>query len=248
MINHLKTLANGYDGGGYGERNVDSRGYKALARLDWNINDAHKATLRYNFAKGRRLNFGRSLNQLRLGDNGYYFNSTTHSIVAELQSRFSDTMNNELRIGYTRVRDFREPEGLQFPTVDIALSKNRKISFGAEPYSSANRLDQDIITITDNLNFFLGDHTLTVGTHNEIFKMMNLFIRENYGHYQYESVEDWLKVGTTQEVAPRQYDYSFQMLMGTAGGHHALVLHSLVFTFKMTGEFLMPCDLPMDFA
>lgn len=214
VINHLKTLTNGYDGGGYGERNVDTRGYKALLRLDWNINDAHKATLRYNFAKGRKLNFFRKPNELRFGENGYYFNSTTHSLVAELQSRFSDAINNELRLGYTRVRDFREIEGPQFPTVDIELSKSRKISFGSEPFACANQLDQDIITITDNLNFFLGDHTITFGTHNEIFKMMNLFIRENFGHYLYESIDDWLKVGTPQEVVPKQYDYSFSDVNG----------------------------------
>ncbi|MBR8732318.1 hypothetical protein IX339_001787 [Porphyromonas levii] len=214
VINHLKTLANGYDGGGYDAKNVDTRGYKALARFDWNINDNHKMTLRYNFTKGRKLNFSRGKDNLRLGDNGYYMNSTTHSLVTELQSRFSETISNEFRFGFTRVRDFREMVGIAMPTVSIELDGNRRISFGSEPYSSANELDQDIFTLADNLSLFLGDHTVTIGTHNEFFKMRNLFIRQNTGEYRYSSIADWLSVGTPQEVAPKQYDYSFSDVNG----------------------------------
>lgn len=214
VINHLKTITGGYDGGGYDVKNIDTRGYKALARFDWNINDDHKMTFRYNFTKGRKLNFGRGNNNLRLGDNGYYMNNTTHSFVTEFQSRFSETLSNEFRFGYTRVRDFRKPEGMAIPTVKIEMDGNRSITFGAEPYSSANELDQDILTLTDNFTMFLGDHTVTVGTHNEFFKMRNLFIRQNTGDYIYRSIGDWLTVGTSGEVAPKQYDYSFSDVNG----------------------------------
>lgn len=214
VMNKVKELTGGYDAGGYGPKDIDTESTKVLARVDWNINDNHKFTTRYNFVTGRRLNFGNSRSGLRFNDNGYYMNNTTHSLVTELNSRFGSDISNEFRFGYTRVRDFREVMGQPFPYVKIRLENNRNIQLGTEKYSAANELDQDIFTLTDNLSFFKGAHTITVGTHNEFFKMRNLFIRDNFGAYEYYSINDFLTVGTPAEVLPAQYDYSFSDVNG----------------------------------
>lgn len=209
VINHLKTLTGGYDGGGYGAMDVETKSTKVLGRIDWNISDSHKFTVRYSYLEGKDLNFSNSKNALRLNNNGYWMNNKTHSVVAELNSRFSDEWSNEFRFGYTGVRDFREIEGDPIPYVKINLSNSRSIELGSERYSPANRLDQDIFTLTNNVTWFKGNHTFTFGTHNEFYKMENLFIRENYGSYVYSSLNDFLTVGTAGEVAPNEYNYSF---------------------------------------
>jgi hypothetical protein len=55
----------------------------------------------------------------------------------------------------------------------------------------ANALDQDIWTITDNFTWYLGNHTLTAGTHNEFYKFCNLFIQDLYGTYYYANPEEF---------------------------------------------------------
>lgn len=209
VADKLSQLTGGYDGGGYGPRDIDTESTRFLGRIDWNINERNSFTLRYSYLQGKQLNFSNSSNNLRFNNNGYTMNNKTHSWVAELNSRLTDSWSNELRAGYTRVRDFREIAGQALPYVKINLTESRSIELGSERYSPANSLNQDVWTLTDNLTWNKGSHTFTFGTHNEFFKMANLFIRENYGSYVYNSLEDFLALGTANEVAPYEYNYSF---------------------------------------
>lgn len=209
VIAKLKNLTGGYDGGGYGSKSIDTKSTKLLTRLDWNINNNHKATLRYSYLDAKKVNFSNSANALHLNDNGYNMNNKTHSFVGELNSTFSPSWFNEFRLAYTRVRDFREVMGQSLPYVKINLENSRSIEMGTERYSPANKLDQDIWALTNNTTWNKGNHTITFGTHNEFFKMSNLFIRENYGSYVYNSLNDFLSIGTANEAAPYEYNYSF---------------------------------------
>ena len=54
-------------------------------------------------------------------------------------------------------------------------------NIGTEFSSGANKLNQDVYSFEDNLSWYLGNHTLTFGTHNEIYKISNLFIQASEG-------------------------------------------------------------------
>lgn len=209
IINKISQLTGGYDGGGYGPLDVDTYSNKFLARIDWNANDKNKFTLRYSLLDARSMNFSNKQAAARLNDNGYYMKNSTHSIVAELNTQISSLLANELRVGWTRVRDNRDPLGQAMPYVKIEqLSENTSLEFGTERFSMANSLNQDIFTLTDNLTRMVGNHSITVGTYNEFFNMSNLYLANNYGSYTYSSLDDFLSVGTANEVAPKYYDYS----------------------------------------
>ena len=72
-----------------------------------------------------------------------------------------------------------------------------------ENFSAANELDQDIVELTDDFTLLKGQHTITIGTHNEFFKFRNLFIRDTFGTYRFTSL-DLFEQGLAQ-----QYDRSF---------------------------------------
>lgn len=199
----------GYDPGSFGAYSSSQSSEKFFARLDWNVNDRNKITLRHSYVYGEQISISRSPNSVNFFNSGVFFPSTTNTSVFEWSSRLSNNMSNELRIGYTSVRDDRGPLGSPFPAVNIRLSGGRSINLGSEAFSVANQLDQDVLTITDNFTIFKGNHTLTFGTHNEFYSTYNLFIRQNYGAYSYYSLEDWETVGTDSEVLPRSYDYSY---------------------------------------
>jgi TonB-dependent Receptor Plug Domain. len=80
VMNHLMSISGGYNGGGYGPMDVTTKSYKILERIDWNINDNNKFTLRHSYVSGKQLNYSLSANGLRFNDNGYYMNSKTHTI------------------------------------------------------------------------------------------------------------------------------------------------------------------------
>ena len=173
----------GYDTAGFGQHTPEIWSANVMARLDWNINDNNKMMLRYNYGGASADKYYTSSSSYYFNDASYYQRNETHSLVAELQSRISNSVSNELRVGYTRVRDWREaaaPDGA--PTVSISVSnptgdsnKNTTVYLGNEYCSYANQLDQDIFTITDNLTWYKGDHTITFGTHNEFYKMYNVY-------------------------------------------------------------------------
>jgi hypothetical protein len=209
IVGKLKELTGGYDGGGYGLQDINTESTRLLGRLDWNVDERNKISARYSFLDAGQLVFSNTPNALHLNNNGYNMNNTTHSITAEWTSNISKEWFNELRAGFTSVRDFREIPGQAIPYLRVNLTNSRSVELGSERYSPANYLNQDIWTLTDNVTWHKGNHELTFGTHNEFFTMTNLFIRENYGSYVYNSMDDFLSIGTAGEKAPYEYNYSF---------------------------------------
>ncbi|WP_276499111.1 TonB-dependent receptor [Pontibacter litorisediminis] len=195
----------GYDPGSFRSIEDETKSDKLFARLDWNIANNHQFTLRHSYVYGENRDNSRTPNALRFSNNAEYFPSTTNSSVLQLRSQFGSEYANEFILGYTRVRDDRDIIGDPFPSVTLRLSGGRTISFGSEPFSVQNQLDQDVLTITDNFNIFRGKHTITLGTHNEFYKTFNLFIRQEFGAYEYNSIEAFEAIGTPAEEAPSAF-------------------------------------------
>jgi hypothetical protein len=194
----------GYDPGDFSEEFIKTTdNNKVFGRIDVNISPKHQLTLRHNYIDGVNDIYGTNNSNTRFNfpDNPYQFNSTTNSTVAQLNSSLAAGFN-ELRITYQRIREFRG-HPTDFPQVTVRLPDGANLVAGTEQFSTANALDQDIIEITDDFTFTRGTHTFTVGTHNEFFKFGNLFIRDNFGTYQFASL-DRLDEGLAQ-----QFDHSF---------------------------------------
>ena len=163
---------------------------KAGVKLDWNINDFNKLSLRWSFVTAKQLNGLGGIATLNSSDHLYDFTSKTHSFAAELQSRISPTMSNEARVSYVRVRDKRT-SGAAAPSITFYSVGQGTVNIGNEYSSMANGLDQDIYTLEDNFTWYKGDHTFTFGTHNEAYKFSNLFIQNLYGCYYFNTPDDF---------------------------------------------------------
>ncbi|MCK9422230.1 MAG: TonB-dependent receptor [Bacteroidales bacterium] len=216
-LNNIANKLNnqyGYDPGSYEGANQTLDGQKVFARIDWNISSKHSLTARYQYTKGRSITPGVPTSTgLTFSNAGIDFPSITNTAAVELKSVFGNKYSNDLIVGLTFVRDNRNPMGGNFPSVSIK-DGNALISFGSEQFSTANRLFQDIYTLTDNFEIYLGKHTLTVGTHNELYNMYNLFIRQNFGYYQFNSINDFLNNDT---VSATQYDRTYSLVDGVTG-------------------------------
>ena len=169
---------------------VYAKSNKAGLKLDWNVNDKHKFSFRWSLVSAKQLNSASDAGTLNASDFSYDFVSKTHSFVAELQSQLNEKLSNEARISYVRVRDKRQP-GTPFPMIEINNVGDGTLHFGNERSSMANTLSQDIWSFTDNLSWYIGQHTLTFGTHNELYHFSNLFIQDAYGSYFFGSPDDF---------------------------------------------------------
>ena len=205
ILEHLKQKTNGVYGANFDKMDVFTRSNKVGAKMDWNINDRNKLTARYSYVGAKKLKFSRSEYSLSSSDNAFNFESTTNSWIVELNSKIKNSMNNELRASYVRVRDERVPKGNPFPNIKINNVDGRNTVYMGTDYSSmANRLNQDIITLTDNFNWLVGNHNLTFGTHNELYYFENLFIQNLYGSYTFDGVDNFL----TDKIKQYQYGQS----------------------------------------
>ena len=252
IVNKISQLTGGYNAGGYGPQDIDTYSNKILTRLDWNINEQNKFTVRYSFLDGRKMVFSNSVSSAKL-------NNKTHSLVSELNTQFTPSWSNEFRFGWTYVRDYRDPIGQPLPNITINNlinngdpTKKSSLELGTERNSAANALDQDIFTLEDNLIWNKGNHTITLGTHNEFFHMKNLYITNIYGSYVYNSLDDFLTVGTANEVLPNSYEYSYSNEKITGTDLWAPVFGAAQLGFyaqdewKVTNRFSMTYGLRLD--
>jgi hypothetical protein len=191
-IQRVKDILNtryGFDAGGLDEVEYARDGDKVFARADFNLGTKNQLVFRHSWVNGRDEQFG-SLSALvySLPNTIYGITNNTNSSVGQLNSTLAGNLFNELRIVYTRIRDFRDvPQ--RFPTVQVFFPDNTSVYAGTERSSHANSLDQDSFELTNDFTFYVGTHALTVGTHNEFFKFANLFTQQLFGEYVFNSIE-----------------------------------------------------------
>ncbi|MCB1051329.1 MAG: TonB-dependent receptor [Acidobacteria bacterium] len=197
----------GYDPGPLTQQTRNTDSDNIFVRFDMNVNESNSITLRHNYVDAENLILYPDATTFNFPNNGYLFPSETNSTVLQWNGAFGSFFN-EFRVGYQTIKDRRTGLGDPFPWIEIEnviddAGNYHEFEVGTERFSTANSLDQDIIEITNDLTFFVGSHTITVGTHNEFFTFDNLFIRENFGAYQFNSLDDFAN-GWAE-----QYDYSY---------------------------------------
>ncbi|MBG6186623.1 TonB-dependent receptor [Flavobacterium sp. CAN_S2] len=206
-----KLATYGYDPGSF-ENNVRTLvSDKIIGKLDWNINDNHKLSLKHSYVSAEQFSPSRSsATAISFINGSQLFNSKTNSTSLELNSRFGNKFSNNLVVAYTSVVDDRDAAGDPFPTVQIFDGANQSIFFGAEGFSTANLLDQKILTITDNFEINVGMNKITIGTHNEFSQSKNVFFGNNFGSYRYANLDDFLL-----DRKPNRYILNYSLVGGS---------------------------------
>jgi hypothetical protein len=175
-----------------------------LARVDYQVGSRSRLVLRYLYNTADDDIFSRSNSgTFALSNNGYAFKNRTNNPSVEFYTNFANGMSNEFRASLNRIRDRRTPtvtaplvtiNGFNDPTGGPTFG----IRVGSEQFSQGNELDQDIWEFTDNLTLPIGDHRITVGTRNEVYKVRNLFAQSSYGVWTFNTLADF-QAGTASE-------------------------------------------------
>lgn len=222
VSNYLKSNY-GYDPGAYEgyANNYTNKNTKALLRLDWNISDKHKLSLKYNQMNGTsdQGTNGNSGPNPRSGANrissesisfqnaNYTFKNSLYSFAAELNSNFSSRLNNQFLATYSRSQDTRNPLGSIFPFVDIWQGGKNYMSFGTELFSYNNDVVNTNFNFTDNLTYITGRHTITAGVSFQTMSYANSYMREGTSYYRYDSLSSFLSGAAPSSFA---ITYPFQ--------------------------------------
>jgi hypothetical protein len=202
LSSFLKTKY-GYETGPYQGYDNETLGTKFLIKLDYNINEKNKLSLRYNhldsstdvlMSGSSSLGFGNRNfrpEALNFQNSNYSIMENIRSVVAELNSRISANVSNNLIIGYTYQDESRGYKGEFFPMVDILNGGATYTSFGFEPFTPNNELRYKTFQIQENLQIFKGNHTITTGFSYENYQSENVFFPGSQSVYVYNSLADF---------------------------------------------------------
>lgn len=197
-----------YDPGKYMDFDpFENKNTKLLARIDWNISENHKFTVRYNDVVGTSdqetnatsgppnnpRNSGRISNQSLVFSKSFYgFKNLVRSFTGELNSKFGPRISNKLLASYTFIKDTRTSPSELFPFVDIWQGGDQYMSFGHELFSFNNDVQNKTLSFTNNLTINLNNHTVTAGIAFDHLWFRNSFIREGTSYYRYPSVDAFM--------------------------------------------------------
>jgi len=192
----------GYETGPYEGYNNEVWSNKVLAKLDYNINDNHKLSIRYNWLDSERdvlasnsssLGYGNrrsNTTALNYQNTNYIQKESIQSVIGELNSTIGRFSNNFI-VGYTYQNEDRGSRGDFFPLVEIQDANSTYISFGFEPFTPNNKLNYKTFQLQNNLTYFAGKHILTAGFNVERFSFENVFFPGSQSVYVYNTLAEF---------------------------------------------------------
>jgi len=180
----------GYDAGGLGDIPIDTDSKHYFGRIDWNVADGHQLTARYSVVDAQRDDVAnRGTSVFRFPNATFARDAQIKSGVVQLNSVFGNSVFNEARIGSQSLQDERVYP-TAFPSIEIGGTGPRRgaLIAGVEQFSGVNKIDQKIFELHDDVTLLKGDHTWTIGTHNEFFDIKNYFLASAFGYYYFPTL------------------------------------------------------------
>ncbi|MGH7699876.1 MAG: TonB-dependent receptor, partial [Gemmatimonadales bacterium] len=224
-----------YTTGGYQGYDHETPATRILAKLDYNLSDRNKISLRYNHldshtdvlvSNSSSLGFGSrrtNSNGLNFSNSNYIILENIRSIVGEWNSIIGDNKANNLIIGYSYHDESRDFRGSFFPMVDILDGGSVYTTFGFEPFTPNNELRYRSFQVQNNFTIYGAKHEWTFGVSAERYQSDNVFFPGSQSAYVYNSLADFYTDAndflanpnrTTSPVTLRRFQVSWMNIPG----------------------------------
>jgi len=171
----------GFDPGIFDAIDVDED-EKILVKLDWDINDEHRAVASFQRAEGDVL-FDDFPDLAVLQTNRYNINEKLDAYSFQLFSNWSDNLSTELKIGSKKVKNRQVSIDSSTPDFFILTGGFGTITAGGDRFRNNNELDNESDQLRFKADYMIGDHVITAGYEREAKKTLNTFVPFTRGQY-----------------------------------------------------------------
>ncbi len=176
---------------------------RLLGRLDWNINQDHRASFTYQSTKEA----GTSTSGTGFVSSWYDIPVDVTAYTGQVFSDWNANLSTTFRVNYTefvRGQNCRAGAGqphLEFrlSAADVAgtvldglLTNTSETTFigGCDRFRHANEYDDTRLTLFGSADYSAGNHVLTLGGEYEQFELRNVFIASSNGRFIFNNVQD----------------------------------------------------------
>ncbi|WP_374347004.1 carboxypeptidase regulatory-like domain-containing protein [Chitinimonas sp.] len=189
----------GFDAGSFDGASAKLKVKDYLAKLDWNINADHRASLRYTKTEQTEPIYPNFFpTTLSLNSNWYTQNKTIETTVGQWFANWNEKFNTEAKLS---LRDYDSvPKNNAFlPQMTLSFSgplpdgspagtdssRARTLIFGTEQSRHFNLLKTKTLDGYFAGNLLLGEHEVKLGTDFSRNEIQNAFLQNTYGTYTF---------------------------------------------------------------
>jgi len=187
----------GIDAGGLAS-NGDTELEEYALKVDWNINDDHRASVRYSKLDQSklRINGMGSSSQASLSSYWYQHKKSVESYVGQVFSDWSDNFSTEFKVSYRDYSAIREvptnaPSIAIYFNDDVTKPNGDVLFMGTETNSQGNILQTKTWNYYGAGTYIMGDHTLKFGVDYSDNDIYNLYGRNSWGVYKFVGLDNF---------------------------------------------------------
>ncbi|MAP48961.1 MAG: hypothetical protein CMH90_05715 [Oceanicaulis sp.] len=176
---------------------------RLIGKIDWNINDNHRASFTYQSTEESGTSTGRQNFESAWYDIPVELTSYSGSVFSDWSDNFSTTVRatyKEFSRGQlcragsdTAHLEFRlTPDDLVGSPLEGLLIDNGEETFvgGCDRFRHANEFNDERLQLFAQGDYILGDHLITFGAEYEDYSLFNLFVAGSNGRFIYRSLDE----------------------------------------------------------
>lgn len=175
-----------------------------MLKIDWNINDDHRASFRYGKTDQTEPQFSTfSASAITMSSQFYKNVKSIETYVAQVFSDWTPNFSTELKVSQ-RDYDSVPQNTVRMPSVQLSFSGGlpadapagtatgtRNLNFGTEYARQMNVLGTKTLDVYAGANWNVGDHEIKFGTDLNKNKIYNAYLQNVYGSYNFGCESTW---------------------------------------------------------
>ncbi|MDR2212102.1 MAG: carboxypeptidase regulatory-like domain-containing protein [Pseudomonadales bacterium] len=201
MIDEVVRIARdayGIDAGNYGALGVNMQNKRYLAKLDWNINEAHRAAFTYQRTEEFLPQpFDGTSTGVILSTRWYDKDNLTENYSLQLFSDWSDNFTTEAKFSL-QAFDQINGNAVDLPAINISAGANSPTSgagirFGEDRNRHENKINTEKWSVSLFGTWYAANHALKFGFDYLKNDALNLYGRDLHGVYTFRDTDEFAR-------------------------------------------------------